>query len=216
MRFIALPWALVLVPLLGIGAAWLVMRAAKLRGHRMQRMAEPSMLERIAPARRRPKVRALLLGAAAALAALAFAGPQWGTERTIVRSEGADVALALDASLSMLAEDVEPNRLTRMKREATQLIARSPGDRFGIIAFAGRSYILTPLTVDRGALALFLDNLDPDVVGQGGSSLARTIRQGVELLTLTKGGGDRALVVMSDGEAFDERDESLIVLTVRA
>ena len=47
MRFISLPWALVLVPLLGIGAAWLVMRAAKLRGQRMQRMAEPSMLERI-------------------------------------------------------------------------------------------------------------------------------------------------------------------------
>jgi Ca-activated chloride channel family protein len=209
MRFIALPWALVLVPLLGVGAAWLVLRAARLRAQRMQRMAEPSLLDRIAPARRSPRRRALVLGAAAALAALAFAGPQWGTERTIVRSEGADVVLALDASLSMLAEDVEPNRLTRMKREATQLIARSPGDRFGLIAFAGRSYILTPLTVDRGALALFLDNLDPDVVGQGGSSLARTIRQGVELLMLTKGGGDRALVVMSDGETFDERAEVL-------
>jgi Ca-activated chloride channel family protein len=209
MRFIALPWALVLVPLLGVGAAWLVLRAARLRAQRMQRMAEPSLLDRIAPARRSPRRRALVLGAAAALAALAFAGPQWGTERTIVRSEGADVVLALDASLSMLAEDVEPNRLTRMKREATQLIARSPGDRFGLIAFAGRSYILTPLTVDRGALALFLDNLDPDVVGQGGSSLARTIRQGVELLMPTKGGGDRALVVMSDGETFDERAEVL-------
>jgi Ca-activated chloride channel family protein len=172
-------------------------------------MAEPALLERIAPARRSPRWRAALLGLAAALAALAFAGPQWGMERTIVRSEGADVVLALDASLSMLAEDVDPNRLTRMKREATQLIVASPGDRFGIIAFAGRSYILTPLTVDRSALDLFLDNLDPDVVGQGGSSLARTIRQGVELLLLTKGGGDRALVVMSDGEAFDDREEVL-------
>jgi Ca-activated chloride channel family protein len=209
MRFFALPWALALVPLLAGGAAVLVLRSARLRARRLERLAEPGLLERIAPARRRPGRRAAILGAAAALAALAFAGPQWGTERTIVRSEGADVVLALDASLSMLAEDVEPNRLTRMKREATQLIARSRGDRFGLIAFAGRSYILTPLTVDRSALALFLDNLDPDVVGQGGSSLARTIRQGVELLLLTKGGGDRALVVMSDGEAFDERDEVL-------
>jgi Ca-activated chloride channel family protein len=209
MRFFALPWALALVPLLAAGAVLLVLRAARRRFRRMERLAEPALLERIAPARRSPHRRAALLGLAAALAALAFAGPQWGSERTIVRSEGADIVLALDASLSMLAEDVEPNRLTRMKREATQLIARSQGDRFGLIAFAGRSYILTPLTVDRGALALFLDNLDPDVVGQGGSSLARTIRQGVELLLLSKGGGDRALVVMSDGEAFDERDEVL-------
>ena len=207
MRFFAMPWALALVPLLGVGIAVLVVRAARQRANRMRRMAEPRMLERIAPARRSPRWRAAVLGIAAALAAVAFAGPQWGLERMIVRSEGADVVLALDASLSMLAEDVDPNRLTRMKREATQLIVASPGDRFGIIAFAGRSYILTPLTVDRSALDLFLDNLDPDVVGQGGSSLARTIRQGVELLLLTKGGGDRALVVMSDGEAFDDREE---------
>lgn len=203
----ALPWALPLAPLLAVAAALLVLRAAHHRSRRMERMAETSTLERIAPARRNPRWRATLLGLAAALAAVAFAGPQWGTERTIVRSEGADIVLALDASLSMLAEDVDPNRLTRMKREATQLIASSAGDRFGIIAFAGRSYILTPMTVDRGALGLFLDNLDPNVVGQGGSSLARTIRQGVELLLLTKGGGDRALIVMSDGEAFDDEDD---------
>ena len=211
----ALPWALPLVPLLAIAAALLVLRAAHHRFRRMERMAEPSMLERIAPARRSPRWRATVLGLAAALAALAFAGPQWGTERTVVRSEGADIVLALDASLSMLAEDVEPNRLARMKREATQLIASSEGDRFGIIAFAGRSYILTPMTVDRSALGLFLDNLDPDVVGQGGSSLARTIRQGVELLLLTKGGGDRALIVMSDGEAFDD-EEDLVAAARRA
>ena len=194
MRYLALPWALALVPILGLGAAILVVHAARKRAARLTKMAAPDLLERITPVRRSPRVRAVLLGTAAALAALAFAGPQWGSERMIIRSEGADVVLALDASLSMLAEDVEPNRLTRMKREATQLIASSPGDRFGIIAFAGRSYILTPLTIDRSALDLFLDNLDPDVVGQGGSSLARTLRQGVELLMLTKGGGDRALV----------------------
>ena len=73
----------------------------------------------------------------------------------------------------------------------------------GVLAFAGRSYVLSPLTIDEGALDLFLDNLDPSVVGQAGSSLARTIRQGVDLLSLTKSGADRALVVMSDGEAFE-------------
>jgi Ca-activated chloride channel family protein len=67
--------------------------------------------------------------------------------------------------------------------------------------------VLSPLTVDAGALDLFLDNLDPSVVGQAGSSLARTIRQGTDLLLLTRSGGDRALVLMSDGEAFESIEE---------
>ncbi|MEO7921741.1 MAG: VWA domain-containing protein, partial [Thermoanaerobaculia bacterium] len=80
---------------------------------------------------------------------------------------------------------------------------QSGGDRIALIAFAGRSYILTPLTVDDGALELFLDNLDPSIVGQAGSSIARAISQGVELLQATQGSGDRALILMSDGEAFE-------------
>ena len=118
-------------------------------------------------------------------------------------SRGIDMVLALDASLSMMAQDERPSRLERMKQEVRRLRAMSPGDRMGVLAFAGRSYVLSPLTIDEGALDLFLDNLDPSVVGQAGSSLARTIRQGVDLLTLTNSGADRALVVMSDGEAFE-------------
>ena len=60
------------------------------------------------------------------------------------------------------------------------------------------------MTVDAGALELFLDNLDPSVVGQAGSSLARAIRQGTDLLMLSNSGADKALVVMSDGEAFED------------
>jgi Ca-activated chloride channel family protein len=114
------------------------------------------------------------------------------------------MVLALDASLSMMATDERPNRLERMKTEVRRLLDLSQGDRVGLIAFAGRSYILTPMTVDGGALALFLDNLDPSVVGQAGSSLAHAISQGTDLLTLSNSGADKALVVMSDGEAFED------------
>ena len=150
-----------------------------------------------------PGWRMARLGLASALVGIAVAGPRWGDERTAVRSRGIDMVLALDASLSMLAQDERPSRLERMKEEVRRLRAASPGDRMGVLAFAGRSYVLSPLTIDEGALDLFLDNLDPSVVGQAGSSLARTIRQGVDLLTLTNSGADRALVVMSDGEAFE-------------
>src|ERR1700755_796265 len=117
------------------------------------------------------------------------------------------MVLALDAPLSMMAEDERPSRLERMKQEVRKLRASSPGDRIAVLAFAGRSYVITPFTIDMGALDLFLDNLDPSVVGQAGSSLARTIKQGVDLLTVTNGGADRALVVMSDGEAFEPTED---------
>ena len=117
--------------------------------------------------------------------------------------------LALDASLSMLATDERPNRLERLKQEVRRLRAASRGDRFALLAFAGRSYILSPLTVDDGALDLFLDNLDPSIVGQAGSAISRAILQGTDLLQASRSAGDRALVVMSDGEAFEELQEIL-------
>ena len=125
----------------------------------------------------------------------------------LVRGAGVALVLALDASLSMTATDERPSRLERMKQEVRRFRAQSGGDRIALLAFAGRSYILTPLTVDDGALELFLDNLDPSIVGQAGSSLARTITQGVDLLQATQGSGDRALILMSDGEAFEPEAE---------
>ena len=133
--------------------------------------------------------------------------PDGAPNRRSSDGSGVDMVLALDASLSMLATDARPNRLERMKEEARRLLALSTGDRVGLLAFAGRSYILTPLTVDRGALELFLDNLDPSVVGQAGSSLSRAIRQGTDLLVATQTTSDRALVIMSDGEAFEPPEE---------
>ena len=171
--------------------------------------ASTELLARLVPptATRAPWIRALLQFGAVLCAGVAFAGPRWGTEQTLERGSGVDMVLALDASLSMLATDARPNRLERMKEEARRLLALSTGDRVGLLAFAGRSYILTPLTVDRGALELFLDNLDPSVVGQAGSSLSRAIRQGTDLLVATQTTSDRALVIMSDGEAFEPPEE---------
>jgi Ca-activated chloride channel family protein len=120
-----------------------------------------------------------------------------------------DIVLAMDASLSMLATDERPSRLERLKQEVRRLRAASRGDRFALLAFAGRSYILSPLTVDEGALDLFLDNLDPSIVGQAGSAISRAITQGTDLLLASRSAGDRALVVMSDGEAFEDQQEIL-------
>ena len=182
--WVELPFLLPLVLILPVAFALLLRRARASREHRLLRFGALDVVRRLIPdsALVGSLWRAIRLGLAAALAGLAIAGPRWGHEKTTVRSSGVDMVLAVDASLSMMATDEKPNRLERVKQEIRRLRAISPGDRVGLLAFAGRSYVLTPITVDGGALDLFLDNLDPSVVGQAGTSLASTITQGTSLL----------------------------------
>ena len=204
-----LPWLLSLAIVLPAAIVWLLRRADRDRRRRLERLGELSIVGRLLPpnALKPVKWRIIRLALAGALIGIAVSGPRWGVEQTIVRARGIDLVFALDASLSMRATDDRPSRLAVMKQEVRRLRAMSRGDRVGLVAFAGRSYVLSPLTVDAGGLDLFLDNLDPSVVGQAGSSLARAIETGTNLLLLTKSGADRALIVMSDGEAFEDMQD---------
>ncbi len=201
-------WLLLAAALLPLVVWW--MRSVRMRQRRVRlaRYAESSALRRLVmisdPDERGRTVRLMLV---AFLAGLALSGPRWGLAHGPVTARGIDMAIAIDASLSMMAPDERPSRLERVKQEVRRLRAMSQADRVALIAFAGRSYILTPLTSDDGALELFLDNLDPSVVGQAGSSIARAIRQGTELLLASDGSADRALVLMTDGEAFEPAED---------
>jgi len=208
-----LPWMLAGALVLGLSAAATVLAGHARRRARLARFGVPEAIARLAPAGAAlpPRWRALRLGAATFLLGVALAGPRWGESEAIIESDGIDIAIALDVSLSMLAEDERPNRLERMKQEVRRMRASAPGDRVALIAFAGRSYLLTPLTSDDGAIELFLENLDPSLVGQPGSYLAPPLRQGLDLLLASTGGADRALVVMSDGEAFDDKAAALLI-----
>lgn len=154
-----------------------------------------------------PAARIALLLLAAASLGLAAAGPQWGQRRIEGRSSARDVVLALDVSKSMLARDLEPSRLEQERLLARRLMRAMSSDRFGLVAFAGRAYVLSPLTTDHGALALFIDALDPDIVSYGGSALSAAIRQATDLAR-----GDRpttaqpAVVLVTDGEALEQTE----------
>ncbi len=206
-----MPWMVLGALLLAAGAALAFWWWHRRRLVRLSALGTDAAIERLASsdARRAPRARAIRVSAAVGLAGLAFAGPRWGSGTNIVRADGIDVVLAMDASLSMQAADERPSRLERMKQEVRRFRALAPGNRVALLAFAGRSYILSPLTADDGAIELFLDNLDPTVVGQPGSAMAATIRQGTDLLVAAKGASGRGLVILSDGEAFDDHNESL-------
>jgi Ca-activated chloride channel family protein len=148
-----------------------------------------------------------VLAVVALLAMVGLAGPRLGRTEITTETRALSLVFAVDISRSMLAEDVPPNRLQRSVREARRLIEDLEGDRLGLIAFAGQSYILAPLTVDGGAIRMYLDALDPDLASSGGSNIRAVLTQGAQLLGATTEAADRVLVLFTDGEAHDTLSE---------
>ncbi len=200
------PFVLLCAPIVG-GAVWFA--AAWARRVRIRRALRWSA-ETGRTARAAGRLVPTALSVAAFLGTIALSGPRWGEERIVAETRGLNLVVAMDISRSMLAEDAAPNRLTRALREARRLVQDLEGDRLGLIAFAGQSYILSPLSVDASALELYLDAIDPDVASEGGTALAPVLQQGRELVEAGSPLADRVLVVFTDGEAHDSLPEVML------
>ncbi|MFQ5702994.1 MAG: VWA domain-containing protein [Gemmatimonadales bacterium] len=194
-----LPNALRAAPVVGLVVALLALWARGVRVRRANLWSSGLGHE----ARRMGRWGAVPLALAAIAAMAAFAGPRWGTRVVETETKGLNLVLAVDISRSMLAEDMGPSRLDLAKREAGRIIHDLRGDRIGLIAFAGRSFIMSPLTIDGSALNLMVEGLDPDISSAGGTELARVLVQGHDLLLAKEEVADRVLVVFTDGEAHD-------------
>lgn len=179
------------------------------RGWSWRRAALPwaPLQYRRAPARRRRwaalpwGVEALLLVAVV----VAAAGPH-GVERAeLIEDEGVDVMLVLDVSLSMLAEDFEPNRIEALRRIAGDFVARAGGNRVGLVIFARDAYVQTPLTTDHRVLAELLDGVTVYTVNQvqgGGTAVGDALlTAGERLARARRADRDQALVLITDGES---------------
>src|SRR5229473_554541 len=121
---------------------------------------------------RRLKLRLTLLIAAVGLLVITLARPQWGFDWEEAHQQGLDIVVAIDTSRSMLAEDVPPNRLTRAKLAALDLMRLAKNDRLGLVAFAGSSFLQSPLTLDEEAFRQGVDALDVGIIPQGGTALS--------------------------------------------
>jgi len=156
----------------------------------------------LAPGRswRKDLLKTLLKAGTLALLVLALARPQMGSQLVKVQREGIDLVIALDVSLSMLAEDMKPSRLERAKQEIVDLIRGLKGDRIGIVAFAGDAVVLCPLTVDYGAARMFAQSADIDLVSLPGSALHKAIDTSVQLFPESQK-HDRVIILVTDGES---------------
>lgn len=147
-----------------------------------------------------PHVTAALFGGLALLLALAALEPLYGKEELVVERRGLDIVVCLDTSRSMLARDVEPDRLGRAKLDIASLLPRLVGgDRVGLVAFAGEAKLVVPLTHDLDAFRELLKGVDTDAVRKGGTDLGAALRKA---LSASDQGHERttAFVLLTDGE----------------
>jgi Ca-activated chloride channel homolog len=199
MRFLhpQLLWLLALLPLL-----------AFLHGRRGAAPAllfsSTSLAATLAGARKaRPGALLLLLRLAVlALLILALAGPQQGRSTTEIKASGIDILLAVDVSGSMAAMDFTvdgkpANRLDAVKKVVDQFIAERPNDRIGLLAFAGRPYLISPLTLDHDWLSKRLASLSLDMI-EDGTAIGSAIGSGINRLRDQKS-KSRLLILLTDG-----------------
>ena len=139
-----------------------------------------------------------------ALAVLALARPQWGRIEEPVFDQAREILLAVDLSRSMLTPDVKPSRLERSKLLIQSLLEKLAGERVGLVVFAGTAFLQAPLSADYEILREFLPALNPDFLPQGGSNYGALLEASLQAFGTTAA-ADRFLVVLSDGEATDDR-----------
>jgi Ca-activated chloride channel homolog len=198
------PLALLLLVLVPV-AAILMARGDRLVRQRLERIVASRLLPSLTDTidQRLRLCRRVLFLIALACFVFAFAQPQWGEVEETQNFQGRDVLLAIDTSKSMLSTDISPSRLARAKLTAEDLIESMPGDRFGLLAFAGEAQVEAPLTIDYDTVIATLNELNTNTIARGGTDIASAIRAG-ELILGRNGENYKALVLITDGEELDE------------
>jgi Ca-activated chloride channel homolog len=194
-------YGLLLIPLLAALGLYSDRRNRK----RLERLVASRLLPDLAdtaPRTQRIVKRIMFLGALSALL-VALARPQAGFIEQEFTRRGRDIMIAVDASKSMLSTDIAPDRLTRAKLAAQDIVYTMKGDRFGLIAFAGAAQVETPLTIDYETFVNAVNQLNTKTVERGGTDISASIDSA--LLALGRSEQSyRALVLFTDGEDLEE------------
>ncbi len=140
---------------------------------------------------------------------IALAQPRLGYLEVPLQDAPKEIVVALDLSRSMLARDVKPSRLEHAKLLVQAFLDKLAGDRVALVLFSGTAYLQLPLSTDYEIMAGFLPNLSPDYFPQAGTNFEAMISTSLEAFT-SDPGVERFLVVLSDGEVFDDKWHPLV------
>lgn len=197
-------WLLILCPLcLTAAASWLLWRSRARR--RFGGIADEPLAVRAALI-----ASPLLLIGAIALAAFAAARPQIGDGESPVDQRGIELMIVLDVSNSMLSTDAPPDRLAAAQDQIIELLEESQGDRVGLVLFAGRPFVRSPLTSDLRALAGLVEGVDEERgLLDPGSDIGSAINQAASALHNGEA-RSRVILIVSDGEDFGDAADTAV------
>jgi Ca-activated chloride channel family protein len=121
-----------------------------------------------------------------------------------VKASGIDIAIALDLSGSMASEDFEKggqrvNRLEIAKDVLQQFISDRPNDRIGLVAFAGRAYVASPMTLDHDFLLQNLNRLTLETIKEDGTAIGAALTTALNRLKDLKS-KSKIVILMTDGQ----------------
>jgi len=195
------PWFLLLLLLLPVAAWWRGRQGkpAAFLYSSVQLVSGVANISRSSAGRALVALRWLTL----ALLILGLAQPQFVESETAVKASGVDIVVAIDLSGSMESEDFELkgrriNRLDIAKDVLKKFIEKRPGDRIGLVAFAGKAYVAAPLTLDHDFLLMNLERLQLHTIEEGtaiGSGLSASVNRLRDLKSKSK-----IVILMTDGQ----------------
>lgn len=169
------------------------------------KIGEPGLVNGLIPelSSTRPALKLLFQLSAVALMSIMVSRPQFGSKIEEVKREGVEVIIALDVSNSMLAEDIQPNRLERAKQAISRLVESLENDKIGLVVFAGDAYTQIPITTDYISAKMFLSTISPDIVPVQGTAIGSAIDLGIR--SFSPGAGrSKAMIIITDGENHEE------------
>src|SRR2546427_8915868 len=193
-------WLLLVIPPAMVAFFWWAWRARqRLVTQFIQARLLPGLTVGISARRQRVGLAGLVLAVVCLI--LALARPQWGFDWEEAKQRGLDIVVAIDTSRSMLAEDVQPNRLARAKFAALDLMREAKKDRLALVPFAGAAFLQCPLTLDEEAFRQSVEALAVGIIPVGGTALTEAIE--TALTAFKEGDNFKILVLFSDGEDHD-------------
>jgi Ca-activated chloride channel homolog len=194
-------YLLLLIPVITL--IWILNEYRKRRA--LKRFGNMDLVKKLIPemSKTRPVLKFIFQIIAISLAIIMLARPQFGSKIEEVKRQGVEVILALDVSNSMLAEDIQPNRLERAKQAISRLVETLDNDKIGLIVFAGDAYTQIPVTTDYISAKMFLSTIGPEMVPMQGTAIGSAIDLGIR--SFTPGTGrSKALIIITDGENHED------------
>jgi Ca-activated chloride channel homolog len=194
------PWwlaALALLPLL----LWLGARRTSAQME-LSRLVDPELLPYLLRGRAANRhVPVWLFAIGWSLCALALAGPSWSRVQQPLYASRAAQVVAISLSQHMLARDVAPSRLDRVRYKAHDLLASNRDGLNALIAYAGEAFVVAPLTSDANSLSDLLDAMAPDTMPVDGDNAALAIQRGVALIEDAKAAGGSLVLITDQADA---------------